>query len=58
MIIEKMLEMQNLRRILKDNYIELPTRRVMQDRYKVLLDEFINQYNKLPLPPTNDPLQD
>ena len=57
MITEKMLELILLRRILKDNYIELPVRRVMQDRYKILLDEFIKQY-ELPIPQINNPLQD
>ena len=57
MIIEKMLELILLRRALKDNYIELPVRRVMQDRYKVLLDEFIKQY-ELPIHQINNPLQD
>ena len=57
MITEKMLELILLRRILKDNYIELPVRRVMQDRYKILLDEFIKQY-ELQIPQINNPLQD
>ena len=39
-----MLELILLRRVLRDNYIELPVRKVMQDRYKILLDEFIKQY--------------
>ena len=57
MITEKMLELILLRRVLKDNYIELPVRKVMQDRYKILLDEFIKQY-ELPIPQINNPLQD
>ncbi len=52
-----MLEMQILRRVLKDNYIELPIRKIMQSRYRILLDEFINQY-ELPYNSSKDPLKD
>ena len=57
MIIEKMLELLLLHKILKEAYVSLPTKKLMQDRYKILLDEFKKQY-KLPYNSSKDPLTD
>lgn len=53
-----MLELSLLHITLKDGYVDLPTRRKMQERYAILIDEFKQQYKKLPNPSIKDPLTD